>query len=124
MYFPFGPFRNSGDFRLWIVASTLWVAVASALAFYVEPSQPTNPPAPGVLGLSGYGRADEICLGRSANLFDRQQCADDERRAAARADGRQVPLRVGIIVLPPFVVVGMIWLVASAADWVRRGYAK
>jgi hypothetical protein len=119
MHFPFGPFRNAGDFRLWIVASVVWMATASAYAFYFNPPEfHTNQPASVIIAGHAFDVAALDCLG----WVDQQKCVEDKERAADREDARQVPLRLAIIALPPFAIVGALWLIAGTVAWVRRGY--
>ena len=127
MNFPLGPFRNAGDFRLWIVASLLWMALTTVCGFYLDPPWP-SPSAPSSSAMSflspisshNSDPAYDNCFGNDA---EQDACANAHRVTAQESVREAIRSRLGIIVVPPFAVLGAIWLAISAVEWVRRGYA-
>lgn len=132
MHFPFGPLRNAGDFRVWIVASCVWVLLATLFVFYIFPPASQEPPTEHMGALSWedaqradriHGEASAMCL--YVKMTEYKSCLERAEKMVVEEDiVVGVLLRLAIILLPPFVAAGAIWLLVSTVAWVRRGYAE
>jgi hypothetical protein len=121
MQFPFGPFRNAGDFRVWLVASFAWIILAGVYSFAI------NPPLSEQLVPFGDAvsrcRDTEVAAGVPSGLaydkcLDKQYFGPDPD-----IDKFAIFLRISIMFVPPIAIALVIWLLVETLRWIRRGYA-
>jgi len=122
MTFPFGPFRNAGDFRLWAVASVVWLILSGIYSFQV------NPPTTDEEQVSS---AQFDCMWRHVGASDTTKAALSACYGGAvfAADenhyGSQVTARVFLImILPPIALAVVIWIAIETVGWIKRGYVE
>lgn len=142
MHFPFGPFRNVGDVRLWIVASGIWIIGASVYAFYLRPPVSQSLETKGVVieeciaRIGGYTEAEKdeiwkVLIGQmqkensvlATKEREVERCVSNVSEEATDADYKdQVMGRVAIIGVVPFAFVTILWALLGTIRWIKQGY--
>jgi hypothetical protein len=129
-----GPFRSAGDLRLWVALTVLWGLCAGIYFFYLHPPASVyiaDLPFQTVVGCTSRAdskrdpQADAVQeMQRLNDDHGFQLCVENARLGAEERDfANQVQFRVfGLMLLPPFALMGCLWGVVAIVRWVRQGY--
>jgi hypothetical protein len=112
--YPIGPFRNSGDLRVWIVLVSLWL-IGAGIYVYMNPAEVRA----NVADLSDY----QPCAS-TANEHDKSMCAYQIEDAAEQKDKdlRNLEMIAEVGILPPVGLSAGLWALLALIGWVREGY--
>jgi hypothetical protein len=103
---------NSGHVRLfWVVAVVWWIAGAVWLIAQPVPLAPRQP----------YLIDNQTVIACADVVLDHQQC---EEREDAVTGTRVTIERIGVILLAPFALPMLAFLLIFVFDWIKDGYSR